>query len=173
MDKQMLVWMYCGLDWGKYQDLDSAYHGTLATVNGARREAMHPLISKDCQASDLGCQMWARAQIVMRGDYDACPDTFVTFDDCAKAARLVNKYGRGPAGMKMCAADLKVLRAVGRNPGLSWGFLTTVYGWRTVKSMEDAGLLEARGMDDRYPKWHWYVLTGDAIHLLDDLGKWL
>lgn len=170
MDKATLVWLYCGLDWGKYGDLDSAYHGNLTTMNGARREAMRPLIGKDLKLSNHGVQMWNRAQMVMSGDYDGCPDTFAKIVNTAKAARLANKWGRGPNGFKFSSADMKVLRALGQNPGTHWQFMSSVYGYRTVAALEAAGLIKWRGFDEKYPKWGWYTLEPDAIHLLDDLN---
>ena len=170
MNKEMLVWMYCGLSWAQFGDLDSAYHGTLATINGARREAMHPLIGKDVKISDIGTQMWARAQLVMGGDFDGCPDTFAKITDTAKAARLANKGGLAPAGMKLCSTDFKVLRALGQNPGLHWNFLTSVYGYRTVKGLEAVELIKPHCFDERYPKLGWYTLTNEAIRLLEDLN---
>lgn len=166
MEKRDLIWMYCGLNYAQYDDLTDAVQRVLVTMNGARRMAMKELINKDLTATELGVKLYERGVGVLEYDTGE-PDSFARIVDTAKAARMANKWS--PEYFKYCSADFKLFRSLAQNPGLHWQFLTTVYGFRTLHNLQEAGLICRCGFDD-CQKWGWYTLSPKIINLLDDLN---
>lgn len=170
MNKEQLIELYCGLEWPKWQDLDSAYYGRLRTMNGARRAAMHPLITADLKVSELGGHVWGRGHIVMSANFVNVPDTFAKILDTAKAARLANKWG----GLfydnhRFTSEDFKIMRSLGQHPGTSREWLCRVYSFRRLDILEGMGIILRYMLDQQYPKWSWYSLSMSSIYLLNEL----
>lgn len=173
-EHERLIWEYCGLTEGQFLDLQDAFHVRLRTMNGARRHVLRELIDHTFHITELGIKVYQRALWVCGPGFDLSPDTLAAFkvrDDTARAARLVNRQFKDRVnGLKVTSAHMKVLAALGMQPGLSENWLTSVYGWRTAHDLIDAGLTYSNGFDQSVV-WRWYALQVTAMHLLDDLAE--
>lgn len=163
---ERLIWEYCGLTIAQYGDLRDAMDGMLFSMNGARRQVMDALIGQDLKATEAGEKLYQRAGWAFGDEITFEPDCVVAVQSAAKAARLINRqFGDRTGGLTVHSAHVKVLLALARQPGLSWRFLMAIYGYHTVISLWNAGLIVLQSFDGQ-KDWGWFVLSGQALTLL-------
>ena len=168
---EQLLLEYCGLTHGQFIDLADAWLGVLNSMNGARRQVMNELVGPDLRITQAGQRMYERASNVIDRNFDGSPDIIATFQDTARAARLINKqFSDQVRGKKMTSADVKLLVMVGRQPGLSMRYLTGVFGHTTINQMIEYGLVRRKAFEGSSTEWAWFTLPIKMIHLIEDLN---
>lgn len=168
---ERLLMEYCGLTEGQFIDLADACDGVLTAMNGARHQVMSELVGKDLRATQTGQRMYERARNVIDRNFDGSPDIIATFQDTARAARLINKqFPDQVRGKKVTSADVKLLVMVGRQPGLSMRYLTGVFGHATINQMIEYGLMRRNALEGSSTEWAWFTLPIKMIHLIEDLN---
>lgn len=168
---EQLLMDYCGLTEGQFIDLADAWLGVLNSMNGARRQVMNELIGPDLRITQAGQRMYERASNVIDRNFDGSPDIIATFQDTARAARLINKqFSDRVQGKRMTSADVKMLVMVGRQPGLSMRYLTRVLGHATIHHMIEFSLVRRHAFEQSSIDWVWFTLPIEMIHLIEDLN---
>ncbi|MEN6548098.1 MAG: hypothetical protein ABFE07_18830 [Armatimonadia bacterium] len=159
---------YCDLTWSQWYDLRDANDGTLQTMNGARRAVMADLIGADLRTTTTGKWLAERAARVEKGTFEARRqagyDQIIPSQAAARLKRLAegNELYSEAGYYWLTSANIKLLRAVYREPDEIVGWQRTIFGGETIRNTVLHGWLKGT-----MQRWSLLELTPGGLRVLE------